>query len=190
MYRTVTTRIWSAVALVALIQSAVLAWMVWDRVALLKTGREIILTVNPVDPRALFRGDYVILNYDVASITTPGSRKDLKRNDTVYLTLQQQGDGSWTHVNMSADFPQIKTAQAVLRGRIQSVWHDEKQGQSTVRLKFGIENYFVPEGTGRRLEKQVGDRKVRAIIALAGDGEAALKGLEVAGKRVLDPPLF
>ena len=40
-----------------LLQAGLLAWMLADRVMLLKNGREIRLQVVPVDPRDLFRGD-------------------------------------------------------------------------------------------------------------------------------------
>ena len=54
--------------IVALAQTGVLAGMVVDRVRLLKTGREITLPIVPVDPRDLFRGQYVRLGYDISRI--------------------------------------------------------------------------------------------------------------------------
>ena len=42
--------------------------MVIDRVRLLKTGREITLPIVPVDPRDLFRGEYVRLGYDIGRV--------------------------------------------------------------------------------------------------------------------------
>jgi uncharacterized membrane-anchored protein len=57
-------------------------------------------------------------------------------------------------------------------------------------LNYGIENYFVPEGTGRELEKLVGDRKIAALIAVSDGGKAGIKGLVVDGKRVYEEPLL
>ena len=42
--------------------------MVIDRVRLLTSGREITLPIVPVDPRDLFRGEYVRLGYDIGSV--------------------------------------------------------------------------------------------------------------------------
>ena len=50
-----------ALAILALVQTGVLAGMVWNRTWLLATGREIVLPIVPVDPRDLFRGEYVEL---------------------------------------------------------------------------------------------------------------------------------
>ena len=72
-----TTRrnLWIAIAVVALGQAAVLGWMIWDRASLLANGREVVLEVIPVDPRSLFRGDYVILGYDISRFDLPAGRR-------------------------------------------------------------------------------------------------------------------
>lgn len=58
------SRKWLIAALaVAGLQTAAIGHMVSDRVQLLRSGREIVLPIVPVDPRSLFRGDYVILSY-------------------------------------------------------------------------------------------------------------------------------
>jgi uncharacterized membrane-anchored protein len=57
-------------------------------------------------------------------------------------------------------------------------------------MRYGIETYFVPEGTGRALESQVREHKIDAILAVGSDGTAALKGLVIDGERHVDPPLL
>jgi len=58
---TATRKVRLALAILALAQTGVLAAMVIDRVRLLTSGREITLPIVPVDPRDLFRGEYVRL---------------------------------------------------------------------------------------------------------------------------------
>ena len=78
----------------ASLQTAAIGWIVWDRIALLKNGREIVLPIVPVDPRSLFRGDYVILSYPVSSVPaalmTPGI--EASRPTSVYVALTKKGD--------------------------------------------------------------------------------------------------
>jgi uncharacterized membrane-anchored protein len=57
-------------------------------------------------------------------------------------------------------------------------------------MRYGVETYFVPEGTGRALESKVRDHKIEAIVAVGADGQAALKGLVIDGERHVDPPLL
>ena len=65
---TASRKLLLALAIVALAQTGVLASMVVDRTLLLKTGREITLPIVPVDPRDLFRGEYVRLGYDINTV--------------------------------------------------------------------------------------------------------------------------
>ena len=38
--------------------------------------------------------------------------------------------------------------------------------------------------SGAEIEKQVGDRKIKAVVAVGADGLSAIKALEIDGKRV------
>ena len=58
-----------------LIQVALLAVMVIDRVQILRDGAEVTLQTRPVDPRDLLRGDYVVLRYDISEVPA-GPLKD------------------------------------------------------------------------------------------------------------------
>ena len=55
-------------ALVAAIQIGFLGWSIMGRAAILREGREVLLKVEPVDPRDLLRGDYVRLGYEAGLV--------------------------------------------------------------------------------------------------------------------------
>ena len=57
-----------ALLLVAALWLAILGGMVAINEHTLRTGREIVLKTVPVDPRDLFRGDYVTLRYDISRL--------------------------------------------------------------------------------------------------------------------------
>lgn len=59
-----------------------------------------------------------------------------------------------------------------------------------MRLGYGIESYFVPEGEGKALEDMVRERALSVIVAIDRDANAAIKGLVIAGERIYDEPLF
>jgi uncharacterized membrane-anchored protein len=46
-------------------------------------------------------------------------------------------------------------------------------------MKFGIESYYVQEGTGRVYEQAIRDRKLSAELAVSPSGQAALRGLRI-----------
>ena len=90
--------LWPLLGGVALLQSAALFDMIYERHRLLKTGREITLAVRPLDPRDIFRGDYVTLGYDVSTITKPDAEMDQEYKDVavdgnVYVTLSPRVAG-------------------------------------------------------------------------------------------------
>lgn len=173
--------------LVALIQSAALIWMIYDRVSLIESGREIVLDTVPVDPRSLFRGDYVILNYAISGLdaSTPGGNGKFRRGEPVYVTLEKPEEGGWRAAAVSGSFPEkTGTDEIVIRGRV------TYGGGSNIRIKYGIESYFVPEGEGRELEQLVRDSKLQVLVAVANDGEAAIKGLLIDGEMRYEEPLF
>lgn len=180
---------WTAVLIVAALQLGVLVSMVWGRVSLLKTGREISADVVPVDPRDIFRGDYVVLAYSFSVVTQQAAPlpEGAHENGPIYVTLAPDGT-NWKAVGMSLAYPDsVDPANVVLKGRVDQVWA-RPEGGNDGRVRFGIESYFVPEGTGLEIEKMVREKKVRAILAVGQDGTAAVKALEADGKRLHEQP--
>jgi uncharacterized membrane-anchored protein len=186
---------WPLLIVVAVVQSAALFKIVYDKDHLLKIGREITMPVQPLDPRDVFRGDYVTLGYDISTLTkakAPTAKLDgLLRGSTAFVTLTPQPAGGWSVSGVSEDFPaQVPASDVVLKGRVKSAWARADGSEKTLNVRYGIETYFVPGGTGRDLESKVRDHKIEAIVAVGADGQAALKGLVIDGERHVDPPLL
>jgi uncharacterized membrane-anchored protein len=181
---------WAAIAVVAGIQIATLAWIIIDRVSLLANGREIVLDVVPVDPRSLFRGDYVNLRYPISRLDAALVPDTLPRSGTAYVTLQQTPDGKWQAIKVSREAEKTgDPASIVIKGRMDGrFWSGNRP--TTIPIRYGIESYFVPEGKGRDLEKLVGDKQLSVIVAVDKAGEAAIKGLVVEGQKIYDEPLL
>ena len=181
------------VGLVAVVLTAILGWMVWDRVSLLRNGREIVLPVTPVDPRSLFRGDYVILGYDISQVPAPAIANGSapKPGQKFYVTLERGADGAWKPVETAIVHPGASAGdRIVLQGRLdQHTWRRPRTAEP-LRLRYGIESFFLPEDTGRDLEALVRDKKIAARIAVDSKGRVAIKGLLVDGKALHDEPLL
>ena len=194
----------------AALQTTAIGWIVWDRISLLKTGREIVLPIIPVDPRSLFRGDYVILDYPVtavaASLMSPAMKAS--RPAVFYVTLKKT-DGGWEPVAFS-EKPQASDAnQIALKARMRYGWSESSRrrpvaatapGPGTVtpitppelvlNVRYGIESYFVPEGKGLALEALAREKKLAAVIAVDARGNSAIKGLMIDGKLQYEEPLL
>jgi uncharacterized membrane-anchored protein len=172
-----------ALAAVALAQTAVLAYMVTDRVTLLRTGREITLPIVPVDPRDLFRGEYVRLSYAISTVpTTLVEGPYPQRNEVLYLVLEKEaGDEAWRAIRAARTIPDgLNPDQLVLKGRV----------AFGATVHYGIESYFVPQGEGRRLEALARSRKLAVLVAVDAAGNAAIKGLVIDGELRYEEPLL
>ncbi|MEN8195578.1 MAG: GDYXXLXY domain-containing protein, partial [Pseudomonadota bacterium] len=71
--------------LVVVLQTAALVGMVAVKHRTLIAGRPILLETEPIDPRSLFRGDYVRLNYAIGSLDYADVEgdNDFERRDQV-----------------------------------------------------------------------------------------------------------
>lgn len=185
------------ILLVALVQAGLLGGVIYDRFNLIATGREVVLDVQPIDPRDFFRGDYVVLTYAVSQIDArPGlTLPDLTPGSSVFVTLRQAGE-AFEVAAIAAEAPPPSEA-VVLRGQVSNLrtrdgWTDSTSPPPVERLwvRYGIESYFVPQGHGRTIETLRNDGRVQIVAAVGQDGRAAIKALLIDGVRVYEEGLF
>ncbi|MDR3499256.1 MAG: GDYXXLXY domain-containing protein [Parvibaculum sp.] len=201
------SRFGTAVITLAVAQTLILGWMVAGRISILRSPDTVTLASEPVDPRDIFRGDYVTLAYGISRVsldTTPAD-KDIDIGDTVYVEIKPVGD-TWRAAAIRRTHADPAEGNKVIRGRVVDMARGTPRmrplpGSSemesipcsaclTAVVAYGIESYFVPEGKGRTLEEERNARALSVDVALASDGEAAIKGLRIDGEPVYEEPLL
>ena len=148
-------------------QMLVLGSMIVQSAWTLAVGETILLRVVPVDPRDLFRGDYVILGYDFTRMRPEGERQwdESHVGREIFVTLTPEADGKhWTGTTVSWTRPIIGT---YLRGKV----------GNDLRNEFNIGQFFVQEGKGKEYEDAVRSRRLSAEVAVTDEGAASLKRL-------------
>jgi uncharacterized membrane-anchored protein len=157
-------------------QLLILVAMIGLRAIPLVTGQTVLVRVQPVDPRDLFRGDYVTLSYDFSRTPREGieglsaeERESYRKMEgrTVYVPLVP--DSVPGHMRAEKVTVIKPAAGPFLKGQM------GRYGA----LQFGIEAYYVQEGTGRGYEQAIRDRKLTAELAVTSGGQAALRGLRI-----------
>lgn len=187
--------------IVLVLQAAALGWMVMERADLLRTGTEVTLTVVPVDPRDLFRGDYVQLDYDITTLRPAiiGGDTEYAMNDPIWVVLDTNLAGPAQPTGVFRHRPPTLPDRVAIRGRVKSVYDgsppiDDPEGCPspcrTLRVTYGIEQYFVPEGEGRNIENLRDDSRATVVVAIDGNGRAAIKKLLVDGVERYSEPLL
>ena len=182
--------------LAVLLQSALLVLMVAARMQLLRDGVEVTLQTQPVDPRDLLRGDYVVLNYDI-SLVAAGALKGKvadARHPFVFVKLAPKADGVYQAVSVHAEPVTVTAPEVLIRGRVAnyggSCGDDRRRFCDKLPIKYGLESYFVPEGEGRKLEDARNQQKLRIVAAVLPSGRAAIKRLLLEGEAVYEEPLY
>lgn len=182
-------------AAAGLIQVALIAVMVFDRVSILREGSEVKLKTQPVDPRDFLRGDYVVLNYEISSVAA-AELKDQpapSRHADVYVRLAPNAEGFHSAVSVHREPIAVTAPEVLIRGRVvygANCGDNVRLFCDRLQLNYGIERYFVPEGEGARVEQARRDGQVTIVAAVTSAGRAAIKRLLVDGKSVYDEPIF
>ena len=179
----------------ALIQIALLGAMIVDRAQILRDGTEVKLQTRPIDPRDLLRGDYVILGYDISQLKT-GALKDQpagSHNPAVFVKLSPKPDGLYEAVSVHATAVPVTSPEVLIRGRVTYGANCGSDGLSfcdTLTVRYNLEQYFVPEGEGKKLEDARNQRKLTVVAAVLPSGRAAIKRLLLDGQPVYEEPWF
>ncbi len=141
-----------------------------------RSGEEVLLKTVPVDPRDLFRGDYVVLRYKISSIDLalfPDSPVFVA-NNTIYVEIEKGADGYGAVSNLSKE--PLK-GKLFIKGVVQSVYNQ------TIQAEYGIESYFVPAGKGLVIERWRSGG-VDAKVAIDRFGNAIIKTILLDGEEV------
>ena len=137
----------------------------------MRTGWEVLLETVPVDPRDLLLGDYVILNYKIAQIP-----KEYKfgYNEQVYVSLDIDSNNIANLNKITYNKPSGGTFIKGKTGRCNTTTPFFKTGRC---INFGIESYYVKEGTGKELENDLQNGALVRVL-IDRNGRSKVRGFE------------
>ncbi|PDT14613.1 hypothetical protein CO670_22045 [Rhizobium sp. J15] len=176
---------------IAGLQTLILGTIIQSRASILRDGAEVLLKTAPVDPRDFLRGDYVVLNYDISSVpvqTIAGGIPAEPGERTLWVRLKKQQDGFWTIVESSFQALPPQPETVILRS--QPFYSSGPSAVENIRVEYGIERYYVPEGEGKPIEEARNDGNVAISVRVSPSGSAQIRSLLVDGKPVYEEPLY
>ena len=185
-----------AAAILAVAQIAFLSWMIAGRAAILRDGQEVLLKVEPIDPRDFLRGDYVRLNYEIRNlpvkfVENAPAGEFVTEEGPVFVRLGKDPDGYFRPRSASLGKPSAKVPmpdEVDLRGSITGGW--TLGPEASFSVGYGIDRYYVPEGEGRAIEADMRERPFGILAAVAGDGTAQIKALMDGDTKLYEEPLY
>ena len=199
---------WMLIGLVLMQISSIIGFSLYQE-SILRSGTQITLQTVPVDPRDLFRGEYVALQYDISRLTVEGYgsettgdycciSEEAKIGDGISIRLGQLPGDETASIAPFYDWsvpidsvvhrvglvvPRDKDAlrdgitnTVSLKGTIEDI--QKHAGRTEYEIDYGIESFFIPEGTGDKVETSA---DVKVVISVNNRGNAVIKNLIVDG---------
>lgn len=189
------------ITLAVALQVLSVAWIALDRELILLTGKAVTMQTAPIDPRDIFRGDYVSLSYLFNRIPPELADADIRANgakkeEAVYLLLSHNREKP-AYPATALRLQRKQPDEGVfLKGRITSDWeattrvyinkkYSEQANTQPLQIRYGIERYYVQQGKGKEIETIQGmhnprrERYQRPMLIHArvnGSGKAGIEG--------------
>lgn len=100
-----------------LLQALLLIGIIAYRDHWVSTGERIILKTVPVDPRDIFRGDYVRLDYEITNLDLDklSFKEKFSVNEKIFVKLLKSDDSTYRPVSVSKEIPSEGT---FIQGRV------------------------------------------------------------------------
>ncbi len=138
------------ILIVVALQCAILGFVCLQREAVVDKGDRVYLRTAPVDPRDLFRGEYVRLGYEISRlpsrIAAAGEVQDVQKPEKrVYLTYRVDAQNLLIPQEISVIKP---NGRKFIRGYAERDWD-----RDTVAVRYGVEKFFMQQGRGLVLER-------------------------------------
>ncbi len=141
-------------------------------------GQEVFIETKPVDPRDVFRGDYVYLEYKINEIDMnkvpdelkdkTGYVKEKYRNKQVYVVLKKHNayyDVDYITLKKPKDKLYLKAKYNYTITNWEGVQNNnQKEKIMGIRVDYNLDKYFVPENTGKQLEEKSRKGELQAKI--------------------------
>ncbi|MGJ8559798.1 MAG: GDYXXLXY domain-containing protein [Litorimonas sp.] len=132
-------------------------------------GEEVLFKLAPVDPRELFLGDYMVLNYDLGlTLRNVGSDTIVIPDKRMGVAVIRVQDGVGTIIRFDL-IDELATNERLIAYTRPTDWRP---------IRIGGDRYYFQSGTGERYA----DAEY-AIFRVMPDGRALLSGLADEKKR-------
>ncbi|MGY6531715.1 GDYXXLXY domain-containing protein [Glycocaulis sp.] len=173
--------------IIAFAMSVFLTGMVITHASARAGGTEIRLDMEPVDPRDLLLGHYVVLDTPLHRLwldeLSGDTSHEWKSGDRLWVGLEAGETGSFQPVSVHTRQPEGLSIQ----GR---VFHAGSGGIGrsgpVMSVRYNLERYFASPEDALALEELRNESRLRLIVSVGSDGSAIIRGLEIDGEDHID----
>jgi uncharacterized membrane-anchored protein len=129
---------------------------------ILNSGTEIWLKTRPVDPRDIFRGDYIQLDYEINHVNDVPDYLNLQSGDIVFVPTYPSGKFTSVQAyNISKE--SCQNYFFCIKGKVVNVNSGNYDTVKNIDVDYGINQYFIKEGTGQNID-QASIYEVKTVV--------------------------
>jgi uncharacterized membrane-anchored protein/uncharacterized membrane protein len=147
---------------IVVLQTLFIGYLVYEKEDHLQNGDVVKLELAPIDPRSLLQGDYVRLRYEISDVGTWEARGKVK------VILRKDAQGIHRFAGFYSINGEVKEGYTPQKGDV--LINGKMYGDTVI---YGIESYFVPEGTGIDIQQNAR----YAYVRVSEEGDALLEKL-------------
>jgi uncharacterized membrane-anchored protein/uncharacterized membrane protein len=144
---------------IVLAQLLVMSVQIGRSEAILADGTTVYLELLPRDPRSILQGDYVELSYTISEPPASRMPEELKDGTKISAVLARSPSGVYVFDRLFSEGDEARPGETIINGKWK--WN---------RIEYGIESFFVEEGTGLETERTA----KYAEVKIAKNGNAVL----------------
>lgn len=175
----------TAFIVVAIVQLAVPAKMIWDKERILETGKEFKFETAPIDPSDPFRGKYIVLQYKENSIQVD-SKDAWVEGEKIYVILKTDSKGFAAINNVSKEKPADNTDYVKAKVQFISGVHSKTIGISYPFDRFYMEESKAYDAERAHIESQLDSTKTTYALINIKNGDAVLKDVLIDGVSIAE----
>lgn len=167
----------------AAIQVLTIGYTAAEREFIVLNGRTVFLRTAPVDPRDVFRGDYVRLDYEVSHIPDALMTDSLRNRKKEISAYPERAINVFAVLKVEGGLGEVDSLTDVMPGNglfIKGRIENNRWGGDANLAKYGIEAFFVQQKKGLDIERGRNDESIQVPlemeVAVGRSGTAVLKG--------------
>lgn len=171
---------------IAVLMSLFLIGMVVTHASARAGGTEVRLSMEPVDPRDLLLGHYVVLQTPLHRLSLSEIGGDTEHGwrpgERIWVALAES-EGVYNPVSIHRRRPDGLS----LQGRVfASGSGGLVRPGAMMSVRYNLERYFASPEDALALEELRNESRLRLIVSVGSDGSAIIRGLEIDGEDHID----
>jgi uncharacterized membrane-anchored protein len=171
--------------LVAFVQLAIPAQMIFKQEAVLNRGVAYKFKTQPVDPSDPFKGKYITLNFDINNFKTKDTLWERNEDVLVYLVSDSLG---YAKIDTISRTVLLNNSKDYVKAK--AYWYSNYS--KSVNIRFPFNKYYMKETKAYRAEVAVRERQRDSLpnnthaLVYVNQGEAVLNDVIIDGMSIKD----